>query len=71
MCLSTVYIDDGEMRKELMRDVGLLEAEGEGFYFIDLFGEKKFFKGVITRIDFVDEHVIILKPWKHPNPAGT
>ena len=62
MCLSTVYIDTESGRKEFMRDVGRLEAEGDGFYFIDLFGDKKFLTGAITRVDFVDEHAIVVKP---------
>ena len=61
MCLSTVFIDKGSIQEEFMRDVARIQAVGEGFYFIDLFGERKFFKGEITRIDFVDEHAIVLK----------
>jgi len=62
MCLSIVYIDKGAIQEEFMRDVARIEAEAEGFYFINLFGEKKFVKSAITSIDFVGQHAIVLVP---------
>jgi predicted RNA-binding protein len=44
-----------------MRDVARMEAEAEGFLFIDLFGEKTFVRGRIKRIDFIDEHAVVLE----------
>lgn len=58
MCLSTVYIDSDTGREEVMRDVAEMEAEGEGFFLVNLMGEKKFIKGTIKRVDFVDEHTV-------------
>ena len=50
MCLSTIYIDsDGEPEK-VMQEVARMEAEGEGFSLIDLFGEKTFIQGKIKRL---------------------
>ena len=61
MCLSTIYIDsDGEPEK-VMQEVARMEAEGEGFSLIDLFGEKTFIQGKIKSIDFVDEHSVVIE----------
>lgn len=61
MCLSSVYIDSGEGQKQIMGDVARMEAEAEGFLFIDLFGERTFVRGKIKRIDFIDEHAVVLE----------
>jgi len=60
MCLSNVCIDTGDLQKEIMRDVGRIEAEGEGFWLTNLFGEKVFIEGSIQSIDLIDENLIIL-----------
>jgi predicted RNA-binding protein len=60
MCLSTIYIDsDGEPEK-VMQEVARMEAEGDGFSLINLFGEKTFIQGKIKSIDFVDEHSVVI-----------
>ena len=61
MCLSSVYIDSSGKQKQIMGDVARMEAEAEGFLFIDLFGESKFVHGKIKRIDFIDEHAVVLE----------
>ena len=58
MCLSTVYIISGTGKEEIMRDVAEMEAEGEGFFLVNLIGEKRFVKGIIKRVDFVGEHTV-------------
>jgi predicted RNA-binding protein len=58
MCLSTVYIDSDTGKEEIMRDVAEMEAEGEGFNLFNLMGEKRFVKGRIIRVDFIDEHTV-------------
>ena len=60
MCLSAVYLRCQDGRKEVMKDVARIEAEGDGFWLIDLFGEKKFIEGVIRTIDLADEHFVML-----------
>ena len=72
MCLSSVYMDTREGRKEIMRDVARIEAEGSGFWLINLFGKRKFAEGCIRTIDLMDEHFVILDSkeshvrWKYP-----
>ena len=60
MCLSTVCMDTGDTQKDIMRDVARIEAEGDGFWLSDLFGEKTFVKGSIQSIDLVEENRVIL-----------
>lgn len=60
MCLSSVYMDTTEGRKEIMSDVARIEAEGSGFWLINLFGKKRFVEGVIRTIDLSDDHSVIL-----------
>ena len=61
MCLSTVYISSNTGREEVMRDVAEMEAEGEGFNLFNLIGEKRFVKGRIIRVDFIDEHTVVME----------
>ena len=61
MCLSTVYMSLGNEQKEIMTDVALIEAEGQGFWFSDLFGERKFIAGSIQTVDLMDGHFVMLK----------
>lgn len=61
MCLSTVYMNLVDEQKEIMKDVARIEAEGQGFWFINLFGEKKFIEGSIQTVDLMDGHFVILE----------
>lgn len=60
MCLSTLYMNSGDEQKEIMKDVARIEAEGEGFWFINLFGERKFVEGAIQTVDLMDNHFVLL-----------
>ena len=64
MCLSTVYMDSGNEQKEIMKDVASIEAEGQGFWFINLFGERKFIEGTIQTVDLMDKHFVMLRKEK-------
>ena len=64
MCLSSVYMDSGNEQKEIMRDVAHIEAEGHGFWFINLFGERKFIEGTIQTVDLMDKHFVMLRKGK-------
>jgi len=61
MCLSTIYMDSGNGQNEIMKDVAKIEAEGKGFWFIDLFGERTFVEGTIQCVNLVGGSFIILK----------
>ncbi len=64
MCLSTVYIQSGDRCIKVMQDVAQLESNREGYLLIGLLGDQKLIKGVIRKIDFVDDHLVILEPEK-------
>jgi len=64
MCLSTVYIQSGDRRIKVMQDVAQMESNQEGYLLIGLLGDQKSVKGVIRKIDFVDDHLVILEPEK-------
>jgi predicted RNA-binding protein len=59
MCLSTIYAVRGDEEKEVMKDVARIEAEGAGFWGIDLFGERTFVEGAIRSVDLMGGTVII------------
>ena len=61
MCIATVYIDtDGEL-KEAVRDVIRIEAENNGFQVVNLLGEEKYLEGKLKRIDFWEEHSVVIE----------
>jgi len=64
MCLSAVYMNLGNEQKEIMKDVARIEAEGQGFWLINLFGEREFVEGSIQSVDLMDEHFIVLTKGK-------
>jgi predicted RNA-binding protein len=50
----------GAEQKKILKDVARIEAEGDGFWFINLFGERKFIKGTIQFVDFIDSHFVVM-----------
>ena len=61
MCLSTVYMNLGDRQEMLMKDVARIDAEGHGFWLINLFGEKRYIEGEIQTIDLIDDHSVIFR----------
>lgn len=61
MCIATVYIDTGGKMEEVMRDVILVQAEGNGFLIFTLLGEGKFVEGTLKSIDFLSEHSVVFE----------
>jgi len=61
MCLSTVYMDSGSEKREVMKEVARIEAEGQGFWLINLFGERTFVEGKIQTINLTDGHFVTLR----------
>jgi len=61
MCLSTVYMDFGDKQEEIMKDVARIEAEGRGFWLMNLFGERRFIEGAIQIVSLMDGHFVTLK----------
>jgi len=67
MCEARVYLggDDGE--KEIMRDVVLVQPEGDAWLLVSLLGEQKLVRGTISRVDFLKHTVHRSQP---EEPAG-
>jgi predicted RNA-binding protein len=61
MCLSTIYTVSENEKREVMKDVARIEAEGAGFWAIDLFGERTFIEGMIRDVDLLGGTVMIDK----------
>jgi predicted RNA-binding protein len=61
MCLSTVYIQTKWQRQKVMKDVAKMEFSNEGYLLTGLLGDQKIVDGRITKIDFVDDHSVILE----------
>ena len=61
MCLSTVYIQTKGQRQKVMQDVAKIETGSEGYLLIGLLGDQKLVDGRIKKIDFVDDHLVILE----------
>jgi predicted RNA-binding protein len=53
-------MNSGNEQKEIIKDVARIEAEGQGFWFINLFGEKKFVEGRIETVDLMDGHFVMV-----------
>ena len=71
MCLSTVYIQSEDRRLKVMQDVAQMEYNQEGYLLIGLLGEQKLIKGVIRKIDFVDDHLVIMEAEKKEDANDT
>jgi predicted RNA-binding protein len=52
-------MSSGNEKKEIMKEVARIEAEGQGYWFINLFGEKKFVKGNIQSADLLDGRFVL------------
>ena len=59
MCLSTAYMNSGNEQKEIMKDIARIEAEGQGFWLINLFGEIKFVEGSIQTADLLNGRFVL------------
>ena len=59
MCLSTAYMNSGNEQKEIMKDIARIEAEGQGLWLINLFGEKKFVEGSVQCADLLDGLIVL------------
>ena len=65
MCLSTVYIQSEGRRIKVMQDVAQMESNDEGYLLIGLLGNQKFVKGKVKRVDFMDDHTVVLEKEKN------
>jgi predicted RNA-binding protein len=50
-----------EAENRLMKDVALIEADGDGYWLIDLFGERRFVAGKIQSLNFTDGQCLMMR----------
>ncbi|MCS7287133.1 MAG: CooT family nickel-binding protein [Anaerolineae bacterium] len=60
MCEAKAFLVTDDREEEIMRDVILVQPEGDSFVLINLLGEQKLVRGNIRRIDFL-KHTIVLE----------
>jgi len=61
MCLSTVYLMSNGQVEKIMQDVAKMESKDDGFILENLFGENKFVKGQLKKVDFIEDNSVILE----------
>ncbi|MBC8273620.1 MAG: CooT family nickel-binding protein [Chloroflexi bacterium] len=61
MCIATVYVDAGNGREEVMRDVISVEPENDGILLTSILGEEKLLQASIRNIAFL-KHSVVVEP---------
>jgi len=61
MCLSTVYLTSNGQVEKIMQDVAKMESKDDGFILENLFGENKFVRGQLKKVDFIEDNSVILE----------
>jgi len=69
MCEATVYLTEDGQEKEIMRDVMLVQPEGDAWLLVTLLGEQKLVRGTIKKLDFL-KHTVHLSQPKESSAAG-
>ena len=57
MCEARVYVANDGDEQQIMRDVVLVQPEGNAYLLVNLFGEQKLIRGCIEKIDFLKHTV--------------
>jgi len=66
MCEATVYVKTDGQEKEIMRDVVLVQPEGDAWLLVTLLGEQKLVRGTIEKLDFLKHTVHLSQPEEPP-----
>ena len=61
MCEAKVFLLEDHTNQPLMKDVVLIQPEGDAYLLANLIGEQKLVRGRIVKIDFL-RHVVQLEP---------
>lgn len=62
MCLSTVYLFDGEEEVKLAENIGGVKVEGDQVILTDLLGIRTAVKGQVEKIDLMDNYIVLKRP---------
>ena len=60
MCETNVYVEENGREELYLENVDILKPEGGKIYLKNLFGEQKYFEGLIKEVS-LNKHRIILK----------
>ena len=66
MCEAIVYLAGDSQEKEIMRDVMLMQPEGDAWLLVTLLGEQKLVRGTIEKLDFL-KHTVHLSQSQEPS----
>ena len=66
MCEATVYLTEDGQEQKIMRDVMLVQPEGDAYLVVNLLGEQKLVRGTIEKIDFLKHTVHLIHPKESP-----
>ena len=61
MCEAKVFLTEDHTGQPLMKDVVLIQPEGDAYLLANLIGEQKLVRGRIVKIDFL-RHTVQLEP---------
>lgn len=61
MCQATVFLAQGEQKQEIMRDVIVLQADGDEVRIQSFFDEPQALRARVQEIDFL-KHTVTLSP---------
>jgi predicted RNA-binding protein len=62
MCEAIVYLAGDGQEREIMRDVMLMQPEGDAWLLVTLLGEQKLVRGTIRKLDFLKHTVHLSRP---------
>lgn len=62
MCEATVYLTSDGQEQKIMRDVMLMQPEGDAWLLVTLLGEQKLVRGTIEKLDFLKHTVHLSQP---------
>ncbi|NCB52044.1 MAG: CooT family nickel-binding protein [Clostridia bacterium] len=62
MCLSTVYLLDGEEEVKLADNIGGVDIQGDQVIMTDLLGIRTAVAARIETIDLIDNYIILKRP---------
>jgi predicted RNA-binding protein len=59
VCLATVYLQTGEQREEVMRDVAWVEPTQAGLRLVGLLGESKLLHAELVSVDLLHSSIVL------------
>jgi predicted RNA-binding protein len=70
MCEARVFVGNGSGETEIIRDVVLVEPDGDTWVCVSVLGERKLVKGSLRKVDFLKHTVHFSQPAEPPSSDG-